>query len=207
MTLVFVQSIVQSIVPIQLRFTYVAFIAALNLIFSDDSCFSFRERARAMDRELIAEGQKREGFESRAKDSERRTGGESHINGAVRERDRDRDIDRSPSRFRNDTSSYHNEGSLNHSSMGRSNENTRRIVQYGIYRGKITNVMDFGCFVEISGASMPPNSSNNNRSKNSAEGLVHVSQIVSRRISSARDVVKKGDDVWVKVCFIFNVMF
>lgn len=58
---------------------------------------------------------------------------------------------------------------------------------YGVYRGRVTNVMDFGCFVELSGF------------RNRVEGLVHTSNISATRRGSARDVVSKGDPVWVKV--------
>ena len=37
--------------------------------------------------------------------------------------------------------------------------------QYGVYRGRVTNVMDFGCFVEVQGI------------QQRCEGLVHLSNI------------------------------
>ncbi|KAJ4830153.1 hypothetical protein Tsubulata_019942 [Turnera subulata] len=56
-----------------------------------------------------------------------------------------------------------------------------------VYQGCVSRVMDSGCFVEL----------NDFRG---TEGLVHVSQIATgRRISNAKDVVKRGQQVFVKV--------
>ncbi|KAF9588436.1 hypothetical protein IFM89_010195 [Coptis chinensis] len=57
-----------------------------------------------------------------------------------------------------------------------------------VYAGKVSRVMETGCFVQL----------NDFRGK---EGLVHVSQLASRRrrIPNAKDVVKRGQDVFVKV--------
>ncbi|XP_050369391.1 probable pre-mRNA-splicing factor ATP-dependent RNA helicase DEAH5 [Argentina anserina] len=57
---------------------------------------------------------------------------------------------------------------------------------YGVYKGRVSRVMDSGCFVELS-------------SLRGKEGLVHVSQIEKRRISNAKDVVKRDQQVYVKV--------
>jgi len=53
-----------------------------------------------------------------------------------------------------------------------------------IYKGKVTRLMNFGAFVEI----LP-----------GKEGLVHISQLCNHRVESVEDVVKEGDEVWVKV--------
>ncbi|KDD75275.1 hypothetical protein H632_c773p1 [Helicosporidium sp. ATCC 50920] len=61
---------------------------------------------------------------------------------------------------------------------------------YSIYRGRVTNPMDFGCFVELEGV------------RPRAEGLVHSSQISassSSRAGSARELVSRGQSVYVKV--------
>ncbi|PRW58375.1 putative pre-mRNA-splicing factor ATP-dependent RNA helicase [Chlorella sorokiniana] len=59
---------------------------------------------------------------------------------------------------------------------------------YGVYRGRVNNVMDFGCFVELMGF------------RTKQEGLVHLSNISStKRGGSAKELVNKGDQVWVKV--------
>ncbi|EYU27319.1 hypothetical protein ABFS82_10G087300 [Erythranthe guttata] len=57
---------------------------------------------------------------------------------------------------------------------------------YQIYKGRVSRVMDKGCFVQF----------NDFRGK---EGLVHVSQMATRRISNAKDVVKRDQEVYVKV--------
>ncbi|PNW79554.1 hypothetical protein CHLRE_08g358563v5 [Chlamydomonas reinhardtii] len=57
----------------------------------------------------------------------------------------------------------------------------------GVYRGKVTGTMGTGCFVELCGMSRP------------VEGLVHIANICKKPIQSPTDVVKRGDEVWVKV--------
>ena len=53
-----------------------------------------------------------------------------------------------------------------------------------IYRAKVTKVMDFGAFVEF----LP-----------GKEGLVHVSQLDTKRVNKPSDVVKVGDEFDVKI--------
>ncbi len=53
-----------------------------------------------------------------------------------------------------------------------------------IYQGKVVKVMEFGAFVNFFGAK---------------DGLVHVSQISKERVANPSDVVKEGDQVWVKL--------
>ncbi|KAL2643858.1 hypothetical protein R1flu_011445 [Riccia fluitans] len=60
-------------------------------------------------------------------------------------------------------------------------------VLFGIYRGRVSRIMDFGCFVQILGL------------RERKEGLVHVSQIASRRVINAKDAVERDQEVWVKV--------
>ncbi|KAF5204866.1 Atp-dependent rna helicase dhx8 [Thalictrum thalictroides] len=55
-----------------------------------------------------------------------------------------------------------------------------------VYAGRVKKVMDTGYFVEL----------NDFRGK---EGLVHVSQMANKRVSSGKDVVKRGEEVFVKV--------
>ena len=58
----------------------------------------------------------------------------------------------------------------------------------GIYRGKVSNIAQFGCFVSIEGI------------KKRREGLVHVSQLRKEgRVSDVNEVVSRGQSVWVKV--------
>ena len=63
-------------------------------------------------------------------------------------------------------------------------EEVVREVEIGkVYTGKVVNVEDFGCFVEL----WP-----------GCEGLVHVSQLDIKRVDKPSDVVKVGDEITVK---------
>jgi ATP-dependent RNA helicase DHX8/PRP22 len=62
-------------------------------------------------------------------------------------------------------------------------------VLYNVYQGRVTRVMDSGCFIQLSDL----------RGK---EGLVHVSQIASRRVLNAKEVIKRDQEVFVKVISI-----
>jgi polyribonucleotide nucleotidyltransferase len=53
-----------------------------------------------------------------------------------------------------------------------------------IYEGTVVKVMDFGAFVNFFGAK---------------DGLVHISQLATRRVQNVKDVVKEGDKVKVKL--------
>lgn len=57
-----------------------------------------------------------------------------------------------------------------------------------IYSGKVTNIMQFGCFVQLEGL------------RKRWEGLVHISQLRREgRVTSVSDVVQRGQKVKVKV--------
>jgi polyribonucleotide nucleotidyltransferase len=53
-----------------------------------------------------------------------------------------------------------------------------------IYRGKVVGIKEFGAFVEI----LPDR-----------DGLLHISEIADYRVKQVEDVLKMGDEVWVKV--------
>lgn len=57
------------------------------------------------------------------------------------------------------------------------------------YLGKVTRLMNFGCFVEI----LP-----------GKEGLVHISRLAHERVEKVEDVVSVGDEIMVKVIEIDN---
>ncbi|RZC93577.1 hypothetical protein C5167_007613 [Papaver somniferum] len=57
---------------------------------------------------------------------------------------------------------------------------------YHVYAGRVAKVMDTGCFVSL----------NDFREK---EGLVHVSQMATRRVANAKEFVKRDQSVFVKV--------
>ncbi len=52
-----------------------------------------------------------------------------------------------------------------------------------IYRGKVVTIKDFGAFVEF----LP-----------GKDGLVHISELANFRVKQTEDIVKMGDDIWVK---------
>lgn len=51
------------------------------------------------------------------------------------------------------------------------------------YRGKVVTIKEFGVFVEI----FP-----------GKDGLVHISELANFRVKQAEDIVKMGDEIWVK---------
>ncbi|WP_317992771.1 polyribonucleotide nucleotidyltransferase [Bartonella gliris] len=53
-----------------------------------------------------------------------------------------------------------------------------------IYQGTVVKTAEFGAFVNFFG---------------SRDGLVHISQLTSERVTKTTDVVKEGDKVWVKL--------
>ena len=53
-----------------------------------------------------------------------------------------------------------------------------------IYKGKVVKIVDFGAFVNFFGK---------------RDGLVHVSQIENHRLNHPSDVLKEGQEVWVKL--------
>lgn len=107
-----------------------------------------------------------------------------------RGRDRYDDDDRQGGRRRDDYggSGRVGDGRANGNGAGMSGSNPNELEVYGIYKGKVSRIMDFGCFVQIE---MP------NREKK--EGLVHVSQIVARRVNNAKDAVERDQECYVKV--------
>ncbi|WP_101067526.1 polyribonucleotide nucleotidyltransferase [Roseovarius salinarum] len=53
-----------------------------------------------------------------------------------------------------------------------------------VYRGTVVKIVDFGAFVNFFGK---------------RDGLVHVSQIADRRLNHPSDMLKEGQEVWVKL--------
>ena len=52
-----------------------------------------------------------------------------------------------------------------------------------IYRGHVVTIKEFGCFVEF----LP-----------GKDGLVHISELANFRVKNTEDIVKMGDEIWVK---------
>ncbi|XP_050236941.1 probable pre-mRNA-splicing factor ATP-dependent RNA helicase DEAH5 isoform X2 [Mercurialis annua] len=110
--------------------------------------------------------------------------------GRDRDMDRDRDErrreDRSRASQRDRYDRYRRDGSDQ-----RESRRSRRYIHggpelYNVYKGKVSRVMDSGCFVQLIDL-------------RGREGLVHVSHMATRRIGNAKDVVKRDQDVFVKV--------
>jgi len=60
---------------------------------------------------------------------------------------------------------------------------TAQIEVGKIYRGRVVTIKEFGCFVEV----FP-----------GQDGLVHISELANFRVKQAEDIVKIGDEIWVK---------
>jgi len=52
-----------------------------------------------------------------------------------------------------------------------------------LYRGKVVTIKEFGAFVEF----LP-----------GKDGLVHISELANFRVKQTEDIVKLGDEIWVK---------
>jgi len=52
-----------------------------------------------------------------------------------------------------------------------------------VYKGRVVTIKEFGAFVEV----FP-----------GQDGLVHVSELSNKRVARVEDVIKMGDDIWVK---------
>ena len=59
-----------------------------------------------------------------------------------------------------------------------------------VYRGRVSNTTRIGAFVELFGVA------------GKVEGMVHISNLSSRRVSDVSEVASRGDEVWVKVLSI-----
>ncbi len=60
---------------------------------------------------------------------------------------------------------------------------TKEIEVGEMYQGTVVTIKEFGCFVEV----MP-----------GKDGLVHISELADFRVNKVEDVVKVGDQIWVK---------
>ena len=78
---------------------------------------------------------------------------------------------------------YHTDYSIIDKALKMIEEIVKEVVIGEIYTGLVTKVEDFGCFVEL----WP-----------GCEGLVHVSQLDTKRVNKPSDLVKAGDEIVVK---------
>ena len=164
-----------------------------------------RDRVKEIDRELEIEAEEKSRRENEDMHRERDNDGR-HRERDRRERDRDREMDRDRDRERerdmydrddrrrdrgrrrdgHDIEDGEGERERRNGRHGYGGGNSNEPELYGVYKGRVSRVMDTGCFVQLSDF----------RGK---EGLVHVSQIATRRVGNAKDVVKRDQEVYVKV--------
>ena len=78
---------------------------------------------------------------------------------------------------------YHTDKEIIEKTANMIKEAVKEVEPDVIYTGKVVKVEDFGCFVEL----WP-----------GCEGMVHVSQLDSKRVEKPSDVVKVGDEILVK---------
>ena len=78
---------------------------------------------------------------------------------------------------------YHTDKEVIAETERRIKDVVREVETGKIYNGKVVKVEDFGCFVEL----WP-----------GCEGLVHVSQLDTKRVEKPSDMVKVGDEIIVK---------
>ena len=78
---------------------------------------------------------------------------------------------------------YHTDKDIIAETERRIKDVVREVEEGKIYNGKVVKVEDFGCFVEL----WP-----------GCEGLVHVSQLDTKRVEKPSDLVKVGDEIIVK---------
>jgi len=166
-----------------------------------------RDRVKEIDRELEIEAEEKSRRENEDRHRER-DNDDRHIErdrrgrDRDRERDRDRDTDRERERDMydrddrrrdrgrrrdgHDIEDGEGERERRNGKHGYGGGNSNEPELYGVYKGRVSRVMDTGCFVELSDFK-------------GKEGLVHVSQIATRRVGNAKDVVKRDQEVYVKV--------
>ncbi|KAK7109917.1 ATP-dependent RNA helicase DHX8-like isoform X1 [Littorina saxatilis] len=172
-----------------------------------------RHRSRSRDRDRKKKKKKHRSSRSRSRSRDRSHRRHRHSRSRSRERDRSRDRDRDQSRDRDrdrsrdrdrkrgDRDRRDQDGDRkDRDRHARDGDRVQKLVadQYNdipmepivgqIYCGKVTTIMQFGCFVQLEGL------------RKRWEGLVHVSQLRREgRVTNVGEVVTKGQKVWVKV--------
>lgn len=154
-----------------------------------------QERIRERSRSPSLERKKKRRSRSRERDSSRRR---SRSRSRSRERDRSRrhrSRSRSPERDRKrDRKRSRSRERESRKDKDKSKDKTSERLpplepEVGkIFHGKITNIMQFGCFVQLEGL------------RKRWEGLVHISQLRREgRVTNVSDVVQRGQKVKVKI--------
>ncbi|CAK9233002.1 unnamed protein product [Sphagnum jensenii] len=174
-----------------------------------------RTRVKELEEELTAEGVVvRDRVDGGRRDAHRngRERGEKENQGeddelrdrrrhSVRDKDKGRDRDRERERGRERESGSERDGIRVRDGVGGRGDKDdidqryrHEVVDepelFGIYKGRVSRIMDYGCFVQLQGV------------RERKEGLVHVYHIASRRVANAKDAVERDQEVWVKVISI-----
>ncbi|XP_062223463.1 probable pre-mRNA-splicing factor ATP-dependent RNA helicase DEAH5 [Phragmites australis] len=148
---------------------------------------------RDHDRDRSGRDRDRDGRRDRDHDRGRdRDGNRQQDRDRERDRGRDRDMERDRDRDRRSRRYEDEDEEEDRRVWGREREVAAANPSgepelYQVYRGRVTRVMDTGCFVRLEGV------------QGGREGLVHVSQMASRRVANAKEVVKRDQEVYVKV--------
>lgn len=121
--------------------------------------------------------------------------------------DRDRDSGYEGMRpRRSGASGYGTHPSEDHRGRFSTSTLDERPILYKIYPAHITNVRDFGAFASLEGVRgrIEGESSDDKREvpSDTYAGLIHVSNLTGQRVSSASDVIKRSENVKVKVMSI-----
>ncbi|KAJ8025069.1 ATP-dependent RNA helicase DHX8 [Holothuria leucospilota] len=158
-----------------------------------------RKKSRSRSREK--ESKRKEKYRNKDKDKHRRRHSRSRSRSRSRERrHRSRSRSRDRKRDRQEDKKGRRDRDREDSSKGRDKRSEKykdRMVskpvamdpEVGeIYEGKVTNIMQFGCFVQLEGL------------RRRCEGLVHISELRREgRVADVNDVVSRGQKVKVKV--------
>uniref|UniRef100_A0A6B2EC10 RNA helicase n=1 Tax=Phlebotomus kandelakii TaxID=1109342 RepID=A0A6B2EC10_9DIPT len=141
-----------------------------------------RSRSRSKERHRDERRSRRDRSRSRHRDRSDRRSRSREKRSRSRSRDRHRRRSRSRERRRHRS---HSREKRNHSPIPDDPEAGK------IYSGRVANIVQFGCFVQILGV------------RKRWEGLVHISQLRSEgRVTNVSDVVSRGSSVKVKVVSI-----
>lgn len=155
---------------------------------------SKRSRSRSRDRE-------RDRSRSRERDRDRRRRrSRSHSRHRSRSRSRSRSGSRERNRRHRKERDHNTDRDRDNDPRDGGKRNAGRMVEKApamdpevgeIYEGKVTSIMQYGCFVQLEGL------------KRRCEGLVHISELRSEgRVADVADVVARGQKVKVKVLSI-----
>ncbi|XP_046342220.2 ATP-dependent RNA helicase DHX8-like [Haliotis rufescens] len=126
-----------------------------------------RSRSRSRDRHRSRSRSREKRRRSRSRDRDRHRDKERDRDRDTKKRDRDRDKTRDKDKY---------------------NDIPMEPVVAQVYHGKVTTIMQFGCFVQLEGL------------RKRWEGLVHISQLRREgRVTNVSDVVSRGQKVLVKV--------